>query len=265
MSGTWLAGGEAVHVAHSSPGGDTAVRTESDAKTPRNASGLEGATVIFDLDGTLVDTAPDLVRALNVVIAADGFPLVPIAEVRAMVGRGARALLRRAYARLGTAMPEPVLDERFARFLAAYAADVADQSRPFPGAEEAVDALERAGAVCVIATNKPQRHTDRLLEALGWSARFERVIGADRASRRKPHAAHLIEAAGGRDRLARAVMIGDSDIDVAAARATGVPVAVMRHGYSETPADRLGADRALDALEDVPAAAAALLSVRRVD
>jgi phosphoglycolate phosphatase len=223
------------------------------------ATALQGATIIFDLDGTLVDTAPDLVRALNTVMEADGFPTVPAADVRAMVGRGARALLRRAYARSGTAMPEPVLDQRVARFLAAYDAHIAELSRPFPGAEESVETLARSGAISVIATNKPQRLTDHLLEALGWSGLFQRVVGADSASRRKPHAAHLIAAAGGADRLVRAMMIGDSDVDVAAARAAGVPVAVMRHGYSETPADRLGADRVLDNLSQTPAAALELI------
>jgi phosphoglycolate phosphatase len=225
----------------------------------RTAS-LSGAIIIFDLDGTLVDTAPDLVRALNVVLTADGFPPASLALARAMVGRGGRALLRRAYARSGTALPEPVLDARVAQFLAAYETGVADLSQPFPGAEAALEAFAAAGATCVIATNKPQRLTELLIEAIGWRGRFARLVGADAASRKKPHAAHLREAAGGAEKIARAVMFGDSDVDVAAARAAGVPVAVMRHGYSETPADRLGADRVLESLEECPGAAAALLA-----
>lgn len=227
---------------------------------PRVPHDLADATIIFDLDGTLVDTAADLVRALNDVVEADGFPATPVEDVRAMVGRGARALLRRAYARSQTALPEPKLDERMARFIASYESGVALRSRPFPGAEATLDAFAGAGATCVIATNKPQHLTELLMEALGWSGRFARVLGADGASRRKPHAAHLREAAGGAHRLARAVMIGDSSVDVAAARAARIPVAVMRHGYSETPADALGADRVLEALEDCPAAAAALIA-----
>jgi phosphoglycolate phosphatase len=221
---------------------------------------LADATIIFDLDGTLVDTAPDLVRALNVVTAEDGFPDTPVELARAMVGRGARALLRRAYARSGTALPEPVLDVRVGRFLAVYADAIAELSRPFPGAEELLTALDDAGARAVVATNKPQRLTDLLFEALGWSGRFERVLGADAVSRKKPHPAHLAEAAGGVERLRRAIMIGDSDVDVAAARAAGVPVAVMRHGYSETPAHLLGADRVLDELRETLDAAAALIA-----
>jgi phosphoglycolate phosphatase len=221
---------------------------------------LSGATIIFDLDGTLVDSAPDLVRALNVVVEADGYPTVSLDLVRQMVGRGARALLRRSYARCGTALPEPALDLRVKRFLEAYATGIAERSRPFPGAEAALEALEAAGAVSVIATNKPQHLTDLLIEALGWRPRFARILGADGVSRKKPHPAHLIEAAGGTARITRALMVGDSDVDVAAARAAGVPVAIMRHGYSETPAERLGADRVLERLEETEAAAAALIA-----
>jgi phosphoglycolate phosphatase len=227
---------------------------------PTSRPSLRGAIVVFDLDGTLVDTAPDLVRALNAVLEADGFPPASLALVRALVGRGGRALLRRAYARSGTALPEPALDLRVARFLADYETGVAELSRPFPGAEAALDDFVDAGATCVIATNKPQRLTELLIEALSWRGRFARIVGADAASRKKPHAAHLKEAAGGAEHLRRAVMFGDSDVDVAAARAAGVPVAVMRHGYSETPAELLGADRVLEGLEECPDVAAALLA-----
>ena len=220
---------------------------------------LAGATIILDLDGTLVDTAPDLVRALNAVVEADGYPATPIEDVRAMVGRGSRALLRRAYARCGTALPEPLMDARQAAFLAIYEAGIADHSRPFPGVEAALDAFMAAGAICVIATNKPQHLTERLIDTLGWRRRFARLVGADAASRKKPHAAHLIEAAGGRDAISRAVMIGDSATDVAAARAAGTPVALMRHGYTERPVETLGADRILEAWEEAPPAVAALL------
>ncbi len=221
---------------------------------------LKGATIIWDLDGTLADTAPDLVRALNAVVVEDGYPEVSLELVRAMVGRGARALLRRSYARCGTALPEPALDLRVARFISAYEAGIAERSRPFAGAEETLDEFARLGATSVIATNKPQALTDLLMKAFGWEDRFARVVGADAASRKKPHAAHLIEAAGGPDRIVRAVMIGDSDIDVTAARNARVPVAVMRHGYSETPADLLKADRVLESLKESVAAAAALIA-----
>jgi phosphoglycolate phosphatase len=227
-----------------------------------HSSVLSGATVIFDLDGTLVDTAPDLVRALNAVIEADGFPATPIEDVRAMVGRGAKALLRRAYARSGTALPEPHFLDRHARFLDVYAAGIAELSQPFPGAEAAVEGFAAAGARCVMATNKPQALTDLLLGELGWTDRFSRVVGADACPAKKPHAAHLEAAAGGAEALGRAVMIGDSAVDVAAARAAGVPVIALSHGYSETPFERLGADRVLAGFDGVIDAAAALIAAR---
>jgi len=219
---------------------------------------LSGVTVIFDLDGTLVDTAGDLVRALNHVMTDDGLIEIGLDDVRQMVGRGSRALLRRAYARHGFSLPEPAMDQRQADFLAAYAADVAQLSRPYPGAVDTLDALDAAGAVSVIATNKPHALTMQLMHELGWQDRFTRIVGADAAPQKKPHASHLETAAGGRENLKRAIMIGDSSVDVAAARAAGVPVAVVRHGYSETPADQLGADRVLDRLEDTLNAAAEL-------
>jgi len=219
---------------------------------------LTGVTVIFDLDGTLVDTARDLVRALNHVMRADGVAEVSLDDVRQMVGRGSRALIRRAYARQGFSLPEPLMDERQAAFLTAYEAGIADLSRPFPGAVETLDALKAAGAVSVIATNKPHGLTMALMRELGWQDRFAKIVGADAAPQKKPHASHLETAAGGRENLKRAIMIGDSSVDVAAARAAGVPVAVVRHGYSETPVEQLGADRVMDQLTETLDAAAEL-------
>lgn len=221
---------------------------------------LRDFTVIFDLDGTLVDTAPDLVRALNAVVEADGFPGVPAQDVREMVGRGARALLRRAYARNGAAMPEPTLTEKVTAFIDAYAADIAALSRPFPGAPACLDTLEAAGARLVIATNKPQRLTDLLLDALGLQDRFVRAVGADAAPKRKPDAAHLLAAVGPEGSIDRSVMVGDSGVDVAAARAAGAPVIVMTHGYSETPPGQLGADRLVSSFAVLHEAVAELAS-----
>lgn len=223
-------------------------------------SQLKGAVILFDLDGTLVDTAPDLVRALAETLAEDGFPPASIEDVRAMVGRGARALLQRGYARVGTARPEPVLDARVARFIALYDADIARHSKPFPGAVEALDALAAAGAELALATNKPQGLTEKLMATLGLSDRFVRMLGADAVPRRKPHPGHLAAAAGGWPALARAVMVGDSETDAAAARAAGVPLVLMAHGYSETPLDALGADRVLASFEGLPAICAELLA-----
>ncbi|MCG8442531.1 MAG: HAD-IA family hydrolase [Caulobacterales bacterium] len=220
---------------------------------------LAGATVIFDLDGTLVDSAPDLVRAANEAMAEVGFPPMPLEDVRAMVGRGGRALLRRAYAHSGAGAPEPVMEARLARFLELYEGDIARLTRFYPGALETLGRLKEAGARLVIATNKSDHLTATLLAALGAEAWFERVVGATSAPRRKPDASHLLAAAGSPAALARAVMVGDSGTDVAAARAAGAPVVVMAHGYSETPLDALGADAVVDGFAELPATVAALL------
>lgn len=224
---------------------------------------LDGFTVIFDLDGTLIDTAPDLLRALNEVTSADGFPPASLEDVRHMVGRGARALLMRAYARSGASFPEPGIDRRVALFIERYAEDIARSSAPFDGACAAMDQLSDMGARLVIATNKPQRLTDQLLGVLKLSARFANVVGADAAPVRKPHPSHL-EAALGEGARERAVMIGDSSVDVAAARNFGVPVIVMSHGYTETPPALLGADGVLDHFEDLPDAVIRLASGAKV-
>ncbi len=215
---------------------------------------LTGVTVIFDLDGTLVDTAPDLVRALNAVIVPEGYPPVPLDDVRHMVGRGARALLRRAYANAGTAIPEPRLSDKVGQFVDAYAADIARDSRLFAGALDCVGALAAAGATAVIATNKPQALTDQLLTALNIADRFARAVGADSVPAKKPDAAHLVAAAGSRAALKAAVMVGDSSVDVAAARNAGAPCVVLAHGYSESPFADLGADAVLDGFDGLEAA-----------
>ena len=213
---------------------------------------FENAAIAFDLDGTLVDTAPDLVRALNAVIVPRGLPAVPLADVRAMVGRGARVLLERAHARSGAEMPDG--DALVAEFIEIYKADVAAESRAFPGVEDTLAWLKDAGARLSVCTNKPSVLSDLLIAELGLADYFERIVGPERTSAKKPDAAHLRDSLGGA--FARAALIGDSAPDVGSARAAGLPVIVMSYGYSENPAGSLGADRVLHAFGDVPRALA---------
>lgn len=199
-------------------------------------------TVVFDLDGTLVDTAPDLTASLNVALAALGRPAVDPATVRHLVGHGARALIERGLAlsgggsdaEIGRAMPA---------FLDYYAAHVADGSRAYPGAEAALDALAAEGATLAICTNKPVALSRSLIAALGWTARFAANLGGDSLPVRKPDPAHLlatIAAAGGDP--ARTIYVGDTAVDVGAARAAGVPVIVAGFGFADRPAVELGGD-----------------------
>ena len=221
---------------------------------------LSGARIAFDLDGTLVDTAPDLVRALNAAIMPAGLSEVPLDAVRAMVGRGARALILRAYEREGLAPPdEETTDARLEVFLKVYADGIADLSRPFEGVEATLDQLAEAGAELSICTNKPGWLARPLMEQLKLADRFVRITGADDAPEKKPSALHLETAIGGKAD-SRTVMVGDSDPDVGTARAAGAPVILFSEGYSEKPASTLGADRLFNHWHQAPELIAGLVT-----
>jgi phosphoglycolate phosphatase len=212
-------------------------------------------TVVFDLDGTLVDTAPDLTAALNAVMAREGRPLVPLDDVRHMVGRGARVLIERAMEATGRAADPSTISELMAHFLEHYDVNIAATSRPFDGAEAVCRRLRAEGRKLGICTNKPERLSLKLLDELRLREVFPVVLGADSRSYRKPDPRHLLDtisALGGRPESA--VMIGDSDTDVNTARAAGVPVIVVSFGYTETPVRDLGADLVIDHFAELEAA-----------
>lgn len=196
--------------------------------------GLQGATIVFDLDGTLVDTAPDLLRALNAVLVEAGLRPAPEAAVRHLVGHGARAMLEGGAALAGIRLPGERLDALTERFVEIYRADIALLSRPFPGAEAALDTLMAEGALLAVCTNKRTQLAIQLLEELGLAFRFAAIVGADAVPSRKPDPAHLIETvhrAGGA--ATRAIMVGDSAADIAAAKGAGIPVVAVTFGYGE--------------------------------
>ena len=226
-----------------------------------DAVSLRGATIAFDLDGTLVDTAPDLIGALNVVLGERGLPHVPEAAARVLVGKGARALIARGFALAGEPLDEAEIGGLVTRFIEAYRARIASGSRPFEGLSAALDQLDAAGARLCVCTNKRTDLSLALLDALGLTPRFVSVTGADKAPRPKPDPSHFLAAvaeAGGDP--ARAVMVGDSDSDVRSAKAAGAPVVVVSFGYTDIPAAELGGDRLIDHFDQLPAAAAALLA-----
>ena len=227
-----------------------------------NAPGrLSGATIAFDLDGTLVDTAPDLIGALNVILGQRGLPQMPVDAARHLVGQGARNLIVKGFAEAGEPLDEAQTVGLTEQFLALYADRIAAESRPFPGLEDALDVLTAEGATLCVCTNKSTHLSLALLDALDLTRRFAAVIGWDKAPTKKPHPSHYvtaIEAAGGT--VGRSLMIGDSFADVDSAHAAGAPVVVVSFGYSETPYRELGGDVVIDAFSELPAVAARLLA-----
>lgn len=196
--------------------------------------------VIFDLDGTLVDTGPDLTAALNHALGRMGRPPVTEASVRDMVGHGAAKLLERGLAATGGGTPEMVAGA-LGDFLDFYGENICVHSQPFAGAEAAMDRLAAADVKLAICTNKPVGLSASLVEALGWTGRFAANLGGDSLAVRKPdplHVAETVARAGGRT----SAFIGDSIVDVAAARAAGLPVIAVSFGFADRPADQLGAD-----------------------
>ena len=224
---------------------------------------MAALTVVFDLDGTLVDTAPDLIETLNVVFAREGLPAVDYAAARNMIGGGARRMIESGLKLEGRPLDAGAVDRMFNDFIAYYAAHVADRSRPFPGLEKALDRLAAQGCRFAVCTNKLEGLSRLLLEALGLTGRFEAICGQDTFRIQKPDPEILlrtIRAAGGDTR--HAVMVGDSGTDIATARAAGIPVVAVDFGYSETPIAELGADRLISHFDDLAAAVLELASAR---
>ncbi len=220
---------------------------------------MPAPTIVFDLDGTLIDTAPDLIDTLNVVFAREGLPPVPYDTARNLIGGGARMMIKRGIEAEGRELSPAKLDELFADFIAHYSAHVADRSRPFPGLIDALDALDAQGHRFAVCTNKLERLSVMLLEALGLADRFAAICGQDTFGMQKPDPEVLrrtIAAAGGNPR--HAIMIGDSLTDIRTARAAGVPVIAVDFGYTERPVTELGPDRVISGFAQLPAAVAAL-------
>lgn len=203
--------------------------------------------LVFDLDGTLVDTAADLLDTLNGLLVREGLTPIPLSSVGAVVGAGARAMIERGFALNGLRPDGGTIDRLFVDFIARYGNNIAAKSRPYPGALAALDRFEAAGWGFAVCTNKTEALATRLISELGLAARFAAICGGDTFPVRKPAAAHLlgtIDRAGGDP--ARAVMVGDSRADIEAARNAGVPVVGVTFGYTDVPVADLGPDVVID-------------------
>ena len=221
---------------------------------------LAGAVIAFDLDGTLIDTAPDLIGTLNWLLAEEGLTPLGLDEARPFIGRGARWMIERGYQAAGAPLEATRIQPLFDRFLVHYNAHIADESRPFPGVVAALEALKADGARLAVCTNKLTGLSRTLLDALDLSRLFDAVVGADAAPAAKPDPRHLeaaIAAAGGSKD--RAILVGDAATDAGAARAAGVPLILVTFGYTETPAAELEPDILIDHFDALPAACLRLL------
>ncbi len=212
--------------------------------------------VVFDLDGTLLDTAPDLTAALNHALTVMGRPAVPEASVRHMVGHGARALLQKGLAATGE-MSEALVEQGFPIFIDYYSANIAVGSRPFPGIEAALEVLSSRGVKLAVCTNKLESLSRQLIDAIGWQDRFVALVGGDTLPVRKPDPAPLFEAIA-RSGGGRAAFVGDSITDTLTGQNAKIPTVAVTFGFSDRPHDQLGADRLIDHFDELVGALEAL-------
>ncbi len=220
--------------------------------------------VVFDLDGTLVDTAPDLIGALNVILRKEGISELPLAMARNLIGGGARKLIERGLEAGDHACTVAEIDRMMKDFIAYYAAHIADFSRPFEGLEAALDELAARGAAFAVCTNKLEWLSKLLLDRLKLSDRFAAVCGADTFGIAKPDPSFLrqtVARAGGH--IASTIMVGDAGPDIGVARRASVPVIGVTFGYTETPIEELKPDRVISRMSDLPGVVSELLAEHR--
>jgi len=220
-----------------------------------------GKALVFDLDGTLIDSVPDLHAAIASMLGELGGRVLAQEEVRGLVGDGTRILVRRCLAAAG--LSEDLVTEALPRFLVHYERAPVERTRPYPGVLEGLEGFAAQGYRLGVCTNKPQRSTEIILKGLGLDRFFGSVIGGDRLAVRKPDPAHLqavIDELG--IAAADSVMIGDHVNDLAAARGTGSAAILARYGYGTEFPDELRPDREVDHFAELPEAVTALLSLR---
>ncbi len=222
--------------------------------------------IVFDLDGTLVDSAPDLVDSLNVILGRQGIPPFPLAEARKFVGRGGRQMIRQGLEAAGATVSDDHLETMFAAYLAHYEAHLSVKTRYYPGVEAALDALAASGHTLAVLTNKYEKPARMLIADLGGTGRFATIAGQDTFPICKPNPAALrltIAKAGGDP--ARAIMVGDTETDVATARNAGLPVIAVDFGYAPEPVERLHPDRVMSHFDQLADAVTALTAMLPVD
>ncbi len=221
---------------------------------------ITAPTNVYDLDGTLADTAEDLVAALDWLLGRDGLAPLKVESAGSLVGAGARALIKRGFAASGKTLDPEAMEALFADFLAHYNAHIADRTRLYPGVDRALAAFARAGWRQAVCTNKIEGSAKLLITKLGIAEHFAFICGQDTFGVGKPDAKPLLKtiaASGGASE--RAIMVGDSGTDIKTARAARVPVIVVDFGYADVPVKELGPDRVISHFDELMAACDALL------
>jgi phosphoglycolate phosphatase len=218
--------------------------------------------LVFDLDGTLADTAGDLILTLNFILAREGLSGLSLAQGRPMVGGGAKVLIERGLAANGIIASEARLEEMFNDFLARYEAHICDETVLYPGVIDALDRFEAAGWDFAVCTNKIEHPSLKLLTALGVAHRFKAICGKDTFATSKPDGEALLQTimrAGG-DRQ-KSIMVGDTKTDIDTARNAKVPVVAVNFGYADRPVEQFKPDRVIKHFDDLWDAVEALANI----
>ena len=209
--------------------------------------------IVWDLDGTLVDSAPDLATALNTLLDKRGFAGHSLDTVRTMIGNGVPKLVERGFNAIGIRPEQEQLEKLIGLFVEIYRECATDNTRPYPLIVETLDKIRGMNIPMGVCTNKPEALSRQILEDLGLSAYFSSVVGGDTTSTRKPDPLPLLTCLRGlATEPASSLMIGDSVHDVHAARAAGVLVGVVPWGYRSAPVKDLGADFIINDLKLLP-------------
>ncbi|MGH2341657.1 HAD-IA family hydrolase [Segnochrobactraceae bacterium EtOH-i3] len=224
---------------------------------------LPKPTLVFDLDGTLVDSAPDLVATLNAILSEEGYRPVSDSVGRGYIGQGAKVMLTRGLEANGAAADPVRIDALYHRFIDHYVGRIAEESRPYAGVEETLEAAAAEGWNLIVLTNKLEHLAFRLLDAVDLTRRFTFIAGQDTFAAPKPDPETFRRAvlAGG-GTLGRAVMIGDSRTDIDTAKNADAPVVAVTFGYTDEPVHEMAPDALVDSFAEIPAAAARVLTDR---
>ncbi|MBV8426921.1 MAG: HAD hydrolase-like protein [Hyphomicrobiales bacterium] len=211
--------------------------------------------IVFDLDGTLADTAADLIATLNLILEREGLDAIPLASARDLIGQGSRALLQRGFTLQRRALSPERLEILFADFLHHYGDHLTDRTRLFPGVEAALERLSHRGHTLAVCTNKNEALSRQLLADLGVASRFAAICGRDTFAFCKPDPRHLTETVRlATGRMVPAIMVGDSKTDIDTARAAETPVIAVSFGYTDVPVAKLAPDVVIDHFDEIDSA-----------